>query len=98
MISVFRNKIFVFGKCNFICSCCLVAKSCLTLTTPWTVACQASLSMGFPRQEYWSGLPVPAPGDLPNRGIAPMSPALAGRFFTPSHKFLTEILLFSVQR
>ena len=37
--------------------------------TPWTVACQASLSMRFPRQEYWSGLPVPSPGDLPNTGI-----------------------------
>ena len=40
----------------------LVAKSCLTLVTPWTVACQAPLSMGFFRQEYWSGLPFPSPG------------------------------------
>ena len=40
---------------------CLVPKSCLTLVTPWTVACQASLSMGFFRQEYWSGLPFPSP-------------------------------------
>ena len=39
----------------------LVAKSCLTLATPWTVACQASLSLGFSRQEYWSGLPFPSP-------------------------------------
>ena len=39
----------------------LVAKSCPTLTTPWTVACQAPLSMGFSRQEYWSGLPFPVP-------------------------------------
>ena len=44
--------------------------------TPWTVAYQASLSMGFSRQEYWSGLPFPAPGDLPNPGIEPGSPAL----------------------
>ena len=53
--------------------------------TPWTIACQAPLSMGFSRQEYWSGLPFPAPGDLPNPGIeptSPVSPALAGRFFT----------------
>ena len=50
--------------------------------TPRTVACQASLSMGFPRQEYCSGLPFPSPGDLPNPGMKPMSPALAGRFFT----------------
>ena len=44
--------------------------------TPWTVAHQASLSMGFSRQEYWSGLPFPSPGDLPNPGIEPGSPAL----------------------
>ena len=53
--------------------------------TLWTVACQAPLSMGFPRQEYWSGLPFPSPGDLLNPGIEPMSPespALAGGFFT----------------
>ena len=53
--------------------------------TLWTVAHQASLSMGFSKQEYWSGLPCPLPGDFPNRGIEPASltsPALAGRFFT----------------
>ena len=44
--------------------------------TPWTVAHQASLSLGFFRQEYWSGLPFSTPGDLPNPGIKPMSPAL----------------------
>ena len=44
--------------------------------TPWTVACQAPLSMGFSRQEYWSGLPFPSPGDPPNPGIEPGSPAL----------------------
>ena len=63
----------------------LVAKSCPTLATQWTLAHQASLSLGFPRQEYWSGLPFPSPGDLPNPGIkpgSPMSPALAGGFFT----------------
>ena len=43
--------------------------------TPWTVACQAPLSMGFPRQEYWSGLPCPPPGDLPDTGTEPASPA-----------------------
>ena len=46
------------------------------LATPWTVARQAPLSMGFSRQEYWSGLPFPSPGDLPNPGIDPWSPAL----------------------
>ena len=54
----------------------LVAKSCPTLATPWTVAHQAPLSMGFSRQEYWSGLPFPSPGDLPNPGIEPRSPIL----------------------
>ena len=44
--------------------------------TQWTVACQAPLSMGFSRQEYWSGLPFPSPGDLPNPGIEPRSPTL----------------------
>ena len=44
--------------------------------TLWTVACQAPLSMGFSSQEYWSGLPFPSPGDLPDPGIHPMSPAL----------------------
>ena len=44
--------------------------------TPWTVAYQAPPSMGFPKQEYWSGLPFPSPGDLPNPGIEPRSPAL----------------------
>ena len=54
----------------------LVAKSCLTLATPWTVAHQAPLSMGFSRQEYWSGLLFPSPGDLPNPGIELRSSAL----------------------
>ena len=44
--------------------------------TPWTVACQAPLSIGFSRQEYWSRLPFSSPGDLPNPGIEPWSPAL----------------------
>ena len=44
--------------------------------TPWTVACQASPSMGFSRQEYWIGLPFPSPGDLPDPGIEPGSPEL----------------------
>ena len=56
---------------------CLLSRfSCVWLfATPWTVACQAPLSMGFPRQEYWSGLPFPTPGNLPNPGIELASPA-----------------------
>ena len=53
----------------------LVTKSCPTLVTPWTVALQAPLSMRFSRQEYWTELPFPSPGDLPNPGIKPGSPA-----------------------
>ena len=61
----------------------LVTKSCPTLATPWTVAHQAPLSVGFSRQESWSGLPFPTPGDLPNPGIERASPTLAGQLFTP---------------
>ena len=63
-----------------------VTQSCLTLCDPMDyTACKAPLSIGFPRQEYWSGLPFPSPGYLPDLGIEPMSPvspALAARFFT----------------
>ena len=53
---------------------CLVTKLCLTFATPWMVAHQAPLSMGFPRQEYWNGFPFPPPGNLPDAGIKPTSP------------------------
>ena len=65
-----------------------VAQLCLLFVTQWTVACQAPLSMRFPTQEHWSGLPFPSPGDLPDPGIEPTSSAfqaascIAGRFFT----------------
>ena len=60
--------------------------------TPWTVAHQAPLSTGLPRQEHWSGLPFPPPGDLPDLGIEPASPALAGGFFItepPGNPYVT---------
>ena len=53
-----------------------------SFATSWTVAGQAPPSMEFPKQEYWSGLPFPSPGDLPDPGIEPSSPALAAGFFT----------------
>ena len=65
--------------------CLLMLSHVQFFVTPWTVARQAPLSMGFSRQEYCSGLPCPPVGNLPNPGIKPMSlasPALAGRFFT----------------
>ena len=68
--------------------------------TPWTVAYQAPLSRGFSRQEYWSGLPFPSPGDLPNPGIEPRSPALEADALTsePLGKILKRWILvfFSV--
>ena len=62
--------------CDAVVSCSVVSDS----VTPWTVACQTPLPMGFSRQGYWSGLPCPPPGDLPDSGIIPVSlpsPALA---------------------
>ena len=63
-------------------ACSVMSDSFVTL---WTIACQAPLAKRFSRQEYWSGLPFPSPGDLPNRGIKPTSlvlPALAKGFLT----------------
>ena len=53
-----------------------------SFATPWTVVLQVPLSTGFPRQEYWSELPFPSPGDLPDPGVEPLSLALWGLFFT----------------
>ena len=66
-----------------------------SLQPPWTVACQAPLSMEFSRQEYWSGLPPPNPEDLPNPGVELMSPAMAGNSlsFQPPGKPITAILI-----
>ena len=69
--------------CSCVCVCvCSFVQSCLTLCDPMTVAPWASLFMRSSRQEYYSGLPFPSPGDLPNPGIKPESPALGGGFFT----------------
>ena len=61
---------------------CSVSQLCSDSATAWTIALQAPLSMEFPRQEYWSGLPFPPPEDLPKPGTKSTSPALAGGFFT----------------
>ena len=63
-----------------------VPQSCLTLCTPWIVAYQAPLSLEFFRQEYWSGLPFPFPGHLPDPGIKPASPALQEDSLLLSHQ------------
>ena len=74
------------------CACLLSCFSRVQLcATPWTVARQASLSMGFSRQEYWSGLPCPPPGDLPTPGIKPRSPALQVDSLPLSHQGSPQI-------
>ena len=68
-----------------------------SFVTPWTVAHQAPLSLGFPRQEYRSGLPFPSPGNLPDPGIKPVSSALANKFFTtepPGKPRVFQILVY----
>ena len=66
-------------------------------TTSWTVAYQAPLSMGFARQEYWSALPFPSPGDLPDPGIEIRVPCLAGKFFT-TEPLGNQILIISTSK
>ena len=73
---------FPNSQCGFGGGGGLVTKSYLTLATPWTAACQVPLLMGFPKQEYWRGLPFPSPEDLSNPGIESVQPALADGFFT----------------
>ena len=71
-----ENKICYFFHCEWVSEWVKSLSRVQLFATPWTVAYQASLSMGFPRQEYWSGLPFPSPGDLPDPGINPGSSAL----------------------
>ena len=70
-----------------------VIQLCLTLATPWTVACHAPLSMGFSRQEYWRGLPFPSPGDLANLGIESWSPALHARRLSTEEFMVSNCVL-----
>ena len=68
---IFQARVLEWGAIAF--SSCMLSGVQL-FATPWTVACQGPLSKGFLRQEHWSGLPFPPPGDLPNPGIEPASP------------------------
>ena len=77
-INSYSITFVLFRWYSFVCVCvCVCVYSVMSnfFATPWTVVHQAPLSMGFPRPEYWSGLPFPPPGELPNPGIEPMSPA-----------------------
>ena len=76
LLNLAFKSLMNISECVFLSFFLSVAKLCPILATPWTVACQAPLSMGFSRQEYWSGLPFPPPGDLPNPGTKPGSPVL----------------------
>jgi len=88
----------------------LVTKSCLTFQTLWTVICQAPLSIGFPKQEFWSGLPFSSLGDLPDLGMEATSPALqvvsytagglptlAGRFYTTEHPGKPMLIIYLIE-
>ena len=89
---------FFFTNIQFsYCCCCSFAVTSDSFVTPWTEAGQDPLSMGFSRQEYWSGLPFSPPGDVPDPGIKPASLAIAGRSFTTeSHgKFLLTVTINS---
>ena len=73
--------------------CCLVTKSYpSSFATPWTIAHQTPLSMGFPRPKYWTGLPFPCPWDLLDPGIEPESPVLTGGFFTTEPPVKPQVL------
>ena len=100
--------------CVLACVCvCVRTRACVCaqslsrvqlFATLWTLACQSPLSMEFSRQEYWSGLPFPPPGDLPDPGTEPMSlvsPALAGGFFTtvsPGKPVCVCVCVFSLEQ
>ena len=76
--------------------CCLVAKSCPTLCNPMDWARQAPLSMGFSRQEYWSGLPFPSPGDLPHPGVQPTTPAVQADYRWATREALEAVYVIKI--
>ena len=90
---MFESQLGHLLACERVCVCVQSLSCVRLLVTPWTVAPQAPLSMGSPRQEYWNRLPFPVAGDLPDPGIKPSSLAplvLAGRFFTTSTTYDLE--------
>ena len=90
----------IFVSLFFFCYVCVLSHSVTQLfqlfANLWTIAHQVPLSMGFSRQEYWRGLPCPPPEDLPDLGIEPASPALAGGFFATSATWEAPFLLYSL--
>ena len=96
-----KSVTFAFPHCLVRCSFVVQSQSqALLFAAPWTVAHQAPPSMGFSWQEYWSGLPFPSPGNLPDPGIKPMFPALAGRVLLLSYQGgpVFDVVKFERQR
>ena len=94
-VSCIVSRLFTIWTTCYFAPVCKVLSVISNSATLWTIARQTPLPTGFSRQEYWSGLPYPTPGDLPNPGIEPTSPlslALAGRFFTTSAIWKAHIL------
>ena len=87
-----KRRCGIYGQWN-IASC---AQLCLTLCNPMDCIAHQALSIGFCRQEYWGGLPFPPLGDLSDPGTEPMSPALAGRFFTTTNTWEAPMKYYSV--
>ena len=82
----------------YLCVCVCVFSHWAISNSLWPLCpCQTPLSMGFSKQEYWSGLPFPSPEDLPRSGIKPISPTLAGRFLPLSHQGSPSIMTSSVK-
>ena len=93
---VFGNQMWLSLLSPIPCMHAKLLQSCLTLWTPWTIAQQAPHSMELPRQEYWSGLPFPSPGDLPDPGIKPaslMSPGISTSSTTWEGHMLSKYIL-----
>ena len=96
---MFTSYVLLPIKCVYYSETCVLSRIRL-FEILWTVACQALLSMGFSSQEYWSGLPLPTPEDIPDPGIkstSPATPALGGGFFTtgPPGKSRGQLLIVS---
>ena len=93
---VMKKTTVIYVPRRYNCCCCLLF-SCYIVSesfaTPWTLAHQAPLCMGFPRQEYWSGLPSPSLGNVPNPETETSSPTLTGRFFTTEPSWKPQIII-----
>ena len=86
-MTLFHNKILIINNC-FVVAVISLPRVIQLFVTPWTITHQVPLSMGFPRQEHWSALLFPSPGDLPNLGIKSTSPALQADSLLLNHHVL----------